>query len=387
MLFIPILIKSLSGNFRGTFGELMTDLELNTSYRTEFYKSQYPNMQFDIQRNTINIFDSSHDEYKTLYAGVALRDISHYGLIELQGKEILDFLHRVSTNSLKDLQLNTTEFTLFTNEKGRIIERSTVLNFGDSILLVSSDYYKNKLFSWINKYIIMEDVKIYDVSGKYSIYELLGPQVESFATLIFDSDINGLENNHFKNYKVNNEDYFVLKYTKFDVSKYWIICKPLQGNELVRYMMEHKSVFDFKLVGEEAYEKFRIEKGIPTAPDEISDLYNPYEAGLIDEVSFTKGCYIGQEVIARLDTYDKVQKNLCGVIFNTDDKLSGKLFVHEGNREVGNITSITFSPSLKTNIALAYIKRESSESGKEVVVKSEEGFEYPVSISGLPIKK
>ena len=365
----------------------MTDLDLNISYRTDFYKSLFKNIQFDDQRKTINVYDDLLEEYKTLYSGVALRDISHFGLFELQGKEILDFLHRVSTNSLKELQPNYSEVTLFTNEKGRIIDRSVVMNFGETVQLISSEYYRHKLFSWINKYIIMEDIKIYDATGKYSVYELLGPQADSFSTLIFDSDIDRLIINQFKSFSVNSEDYFIFKKKKYDVEKYWIICKSMQGNDLIKYMMEHKSVFDFRLVGETAYEKFRIEKGIPKAPNEINDLYNPYETGLIDEVNFTKGCYIGQEVIARLDTYDKVQRTLCGVFINSEEIPKDNLFLHDGNREVGNITSVTFSPSLKANIGMAYIKKEFNENGKTVVAKSEEGTEYQVTITALPIKK
>jgi folate-binding protein YgfZ len=365
----------------------MADLELNDSLRTEFYKSLFSNIQYNDQRNTINVFNDLQEEYKTLYDGVALRDISHFGLIELRGKEIMDFLHRVSTNSFKELQPNFSKVTLFTNEKGRIIERSTVLNFGEMVLLISSDYYKHKLFTWINKYIIMEDIKIYDVNGKYAVYELLGPQADSFSTLIFDNDIDGLGLNQFKSYRVNNEDFFVLKKNKFGVNKYWIICKPMQGNELVKYMIEHKSVFDFRLVGEEAYEKYRIEKGIPSAPNEINDLYNPYETGLIEEVSFTKGCYIGQEVIARLDTYDKVQKVFCGVLFNSEDNPAGNLKIFEDKRELGDITSVTYSLFLKKYAGLAFIKKEFKDDGKVLIAKSENGLEYPVTITDLPLKK
>jgi folate-binding protein YgfZ len=365
----------------------MTDLELNVSLRTDFYNSLFSNIQFDKQRNAVNVFDDLEEEYKTLYDGVALRDISHFGLIELQGKEVLDFLNRVSTNSLKELQSDFSEVTLFTNEKGRIIERSTVINFGETILLVGSDYFKHKLFSWINKYIIMEDIKIYDVTGKYAFYELLGPQADSFSTLIFDSDIDALTPNQFKSFRVDNEDYFVIKKKEFDINKYWIIGKTSQGNELIKYMMEHKSVFDFRLVGEKAYDKFRIEKGIPAVPNELNDFYNPYEAGLINEVSFTKGCYIGQEVIARLDTYDKVQKNLCGILFNSGENPEGNLTIFEDKREVGNVTSVTYSALWKTNIGLAYIKKDFNDDGKILIAKSENGIEYPVTLTSLPFKK
>jgi folate-binding protein YgfZ len=152
-------------------------------------------------------------------------------------------------------------------------------------------------------------------------------------------------------------------------------------------MLEQKSVFDFKLVGEDAYEKFRIEKGIPAVPNEINDIYNPYEAGLINEVSFTKGCYIGQEVIARLETYDKVQKILSGVIFETQDVPSVSLLIIDGKNEVGKITSVAYSPLYKKAIGLTYLKKEYNNNGKVFVAKSEEGLEYPVTLTNLPFKR
>ncbi len=86
--------------------------------------------------------------------------------------------------------------------------------------------------------------------------------------------------------------------------------------EVVKFMVENKGPFDFNLIGEKAYEVYRIEQGIPVAPNELNDNYNPHESKLLNAVSFRKGCYIGQEVIARLETYEKVQKYLVGVEFD-----------------------------------------------------------------------
>jgi folate-binding protein YgfZ len=362
-------------------------MDLNNTPKISFYNLFYKDLQFDVRKNVVTVYENLIDEYKTLYSGVGIRDISHFGVMELQGKNSLDFLHRVSTNSLKELQPYNSDVTLFTNEKGRIIERTTVMNFNESVLLIGSDYFKQKLFSWINKYIILEDIKAVDLSGQFAIYELMGQQVDSFSTLIFDNDIDRLKINQIKNYIIDGNEFFVLKKKEFNQEKYWIICKPLQGNELIKYMLEQKSVFDFKLVGEDAYEKFRIEKGIPAVPNEINDIYNPYEAGLINEVSFTKGCYIGQEVIARLETYDKVQKILSGVIFETQDVPSVSLLIIDGKNEVGKITSVAYSPLYKKAIGLTYLKKEYNNNGKVFVAKSEEGLEYPVTLTNLPFKR
>jgi tRNA-modifying protein YgfZ len=365
----------------------MVESEQNNVSNTTFYHSLFSNLQYNQAGDFISVFEDINLEYKTLYDGVGLRDISHFSIIELKGKEILEFLNRIGTCALKDLKLNYSAVTLFTNEKGRIIERSTILNLGESVLLISSNHLKQKIYSWLNKYIIMEDIKIYEVSSQYSIYELIGPQADSFITLVFDHDVNNLSNNQFKKYNVEGKDFIVLKKNEFDINKYWIIAKQPDGMALIKYMIDQKSVFDFRLIGETAYNKYRIERGIPAVPSEINDFYNPHEVGLINEVSFTKGCYIGQEVIARLDTYDKVQKIIKGVVFETSDIPGENLIIYQGKNEVGNVTSVTYSPLLKKNIGLAFIKKESIQNDNILIAKSKEGLEYPITIRNLPFKK
>ena len=100
----------------------------------------------------------------------------------------------------------------------------------------------------------------------------------------------------------------------------------------------------------------RIERGIPVHGKEITEAVNPLEAGLSTLVSFTKGCYIGQEVVARLDTYGKVRRKLCGLVFPDDSPNVpvGRLFF--SGEEVGWTTSHTYSTQLNKVIALGYVK-------------------------------
>ncbi|MCX6149425.1 MAG: hypothetical protein NTX22_02745 [Ignavibacteriales bacterium] len=365
----------------------MSELELNVASRLDVYLSLYNNMQVDNQNNTVKVYDNLLEEYQTLRNGVGLRDISTNCILEFAGGESLDFLNRITTNLLRDLQPNNFRVTLFTNEKGRIIERGDVIRCNGSILLLSSAHCKNKLFSWVNKYIIMEDIKVVNATGNYNIYELIGPQAESFATLIFDNDVDKLSLNQVKSCNVDGNEYLVLKKKEFGLDKFVILHKSKPDGKFVKHLFEQKSVFDFRLIGEDAYEKFRIEMGIPIAPNELNDAYNPHEAGLINEVSFTKGCFIGQEVIARLDTYDKVQKSLTGVIINCQEIPLGSLVLLEAKNEIGKITSITYSPFLKKFIGLAYVRKEFKINGTILIAKADDGLEYPVTICDLPFKR
>lgn len=365
----------------------MPDTVLRISPMLDFFKSVYQNIVLDETGVETNVYTESKEEYNALLNGVALRDISRSGLLELHGKDSLEYLHRISTNSLIDLPLGNSSATIFTNEKGRVIDRARVINFGEYLLLLGSSVYANKLQSWINRYIIMEDIKVRNVFGSYSVFEMLGPQAESFLTLIFGSTADNLEFNVVRRIEAEDIRVNILKLIEFDQKKFIIWCSVEEGLRLLKYITAQSSVFDFKMAGEDAYNVFRVVKGIPAAPNEINDTYNPYESNLIEDVSFKKGCYIGQEVIARLDTYNKVQKRLTGIIFEEQAELNNSFALLNEGDEKGKITTIARSFHLEKVIALSIINKDSSQAGMRLAARDEHGKQYPVTVCNLPLRK
>ena len=279
----------------------------------------------------------------------------------------MDFLHRISTNSMKNLNKEEVKKTIFTSEKGRIIGVSTILNFESYLLLLTSAHSKQKVMSWINKYIIGDDVELSDASHRFNLFEVIGPQSESFLSLFVGDTISSVMDNSFKVVSADGVLFFLAKLKDENgISKYWILAEQENGKKLINNMIENKGPFDFNLIGDNAYNAYKIEFGIPSDPNELNDNFNPHEAKIIDLVDFNKGCYIGQEVIARLDTYDKVQKHLVGLCFSdtidTNDKFS---LLDDQQNEVGVITSIAYSPKIKKNIALGYIKKITCRTGNK----------------------
>jgi folate-binding protein YgfZ len=333
-------------------------------------------------------YSSVEDEVKSLTDGVGLRNISHYGMIELRGKDVLDFLHRISTNSTKEMGKEQITKTIFTTEKGRIIDLTTLLNFEDYQILFTSGEHQNKVIRWLDKYIITDDVKVADINGKYMLLEVNGPQADSFVTLVCGTMVNNIPENTFKVISAEGMLFFLAKMRdERNYLKYWVIADSSNGNRFVKYALENKGIFDFNLVGEDAWNTFRVEQGIPTAPNEINDDYNPNEAGLLKFIDFGKGCYIGQEVIARLDTYDKVQRSIKGVVFN--EGVSGteySLFNGDGG-ESGKVTSVVYSVRCKKNIGLGYIRKNHLQDGTKLKAKDTEGNETEILVHKIPFKR
>ncbi len=334
----------------------------------------------------INKYSSTEKELECLYTGVGLRNISHFGIIELKGKDVLDFLHRISTNSLKDIPKAHIKDTLFTSDKGRIISLGKLINFEDYQLLICGRENKPKLMSWIRKYIITDDVQVNDANGKYNLLELLGPQADSFIRLICGNVLNDIEQNTLKIIQSDNILFFLIKLLdERGQGKFWLLADLENSKRLIDSMVEYNGPFDFSLIGEDAYNSYRIEQGIPVAPNELNDQFNPHEVNLMSLVDTTKGCYIGQEVIERLDTYNKVQKYLCGVEF--DEQLLGEdqfTLSSEDGAEVGTVTSSVNSLKLNIPIGLAFIRKAFVEDGTKLSAKSSNGRTISVTVCDLP---
>jgi len=129
------------------------------------------------------------------------------------------------------------------------------------------------------------------------------------------------------------------------------------------------------MVSPETAETLRIETGIGAFGKDMDETNVVTEANLDDAVSFTKGCYIGQEVIARIRTYGQVTKALRGLQFADSNEVLPKRGdkLYRGDKEIGYITSATASPTLRSNIALAYVRREHNEIGTELLVRTGSG--------------
>lgn len=356
---------------------------LDLTEQTEKYAQENTKV---IGLNNIPVLES---EMNSLYNGVGMRDISSSGVIELKGNDVLDFLHRISTNSVKNIIKGETAKTIFTTEKGRIIDTAVIINLDDYQLLVSSQEHHQKIMMWLQKYVISDDVKLSNINGKYTLLEVLGPHADSFMTLISGKIVNDIQPNTIK--IINTEGILFWLMKDYDYNGqliYWILADPVYAQKLIRYMVENKGPFEFNLIGEEAYNYYRIENGIPIAPNEINDLHNPHEIGLMQLVNTTKGCYIGQEVIARLDTYDKVQKNFCGIVFPEAVSHDENFVLYdESTEEVGNVTSVSHSYKLKKHIGLGFVKRSYFEDGKVLKAKSTNGNSLNVVVKKLPFKK
>ncbi len=293
--------------------------------------------------------------------------------LALRGPDALDFLHRMSTNDLLALKIDQATPTVLVTEKGRIIDLVTVLRRKNDLLMLTSPGNASLIKSWLEKYIIMEEIQIDDVSREFSSHLIIGPHaitlVNEQLNLVVSEDPNAISRA-----TVDGVEWSFLRSTY----------GRMQAVQTISSGMKASLPLSLPTLAPEVLNAIRIEEGIPAYPSELNERVNPLESGLRSCISFTKGCYIGQEVIARLDTYKKIQRSLCGFAF--DPALStipapGKVVSH--GREVGWTTSHSWSFRLERPIALGYLENDVQEQSFELLPSDGSGG-IEIHLSALP---
>ncbi|MBL7996654.1 aminomethyltransferase family protein [bacterium] len=294
-------------------------------------------------------FVSIQQEYRSLKQACVCIDFSYYGSIKLTGKHAQDFLNRMSTNNLKNLNINEFTSTVLTNDKGRIIDLIVVYRLVDGLLITTSPQNHINIIAWLEKYIIMDDVKIENLSSKIIQLGLIGPR--SADVLITMTAMDPPKQNHVVQFLIAGNSIYVARSHQLDEG--FLLVTDISGIDALWNLFVAQ---DIGVCGMDAYLAARIEQRKPIFRRELTDKYNPLEAGLAQAVSFNKGCYIGQEVIARLDSYNKIQKHL--VLLKSEEPVSLGSKITAGNQEIGIVTSSSYSYSNKQNLALGYVKTE-----------------------------
>ena len=337
--------------------------------------------------DSVKFFSNVDEEIFSIYNGVGLRINKDFSLIELKGKDSLDFLHRITTNSILHLKQNETIKTIFTNEKGKIIGLADVINLEDKVWLKTDLIYKDKIIAWINRYIITDDVIVQDISNQYSSIDIYGTQKNSFIEWIVSNESINLTPNSFQQVIINYNNIYLL-ISNFELNHSNCFSLLFQKNlftDTLNYILDNKGPYDLSLIGDIAFESYRIEQGILKSKNELNDNFNPHELNLTELIDFKKGCYIGQEVLARLETYDKVQKKITGVSLSDEVQLNDlKEIINQNNDIVGFLTSSTFSIKLKKFIGLAVIKKKFLNDNETLLLNLDDDKKISIFLHELP---
>lgn len=313
---------------------------------------------------------------------VGLLDRSYLGKVSLTGADTIDFINRISTNDMTKLYMGMVCDTIFVTPKGRIVDYCRVIKQDPEYIIISSYVDCVHLMEWLNRFLILEDIEITDVSNDYVWLNLIGSRSRAFIGSLTehpvstDDELVWINKSEVQFPAFLNNQLYVLGYN---------ICLPAERCiDIADWLKDRLQEFDGGMIGDTAFQIARVESGMPDWGTELNENYNPHEARLVNAVSFTKGCYTGQEVIARLDNYDKVQKYLMIIEMQEAISESTPFDVYLEDEKIGVLTSYAFDPLSNRSVGLGYIKKMYAHDNYNLQVEVDIGDRRIESILRLP---
>jgi len=281
----------------------------------------------------LSLFDH---EYKAVKTGRALVDLDSWSSISVTGADRQPFLHNFCTNEVKRLVTGAACEAFFTNVKGKIVGHGVISCRDDETVVVGTPGLGSRLVEHLDRYVIREDVSLRDTTAERSYLLVVGSAEDQTPFPAISWDIVGRSDSKL-----------------FEI-------RPSEKSEIVNGFITD----GFVIAGLPVFEAARIEAGTPLFGVDFNEENFPQEVGRDREaISFTKGCYLGQETVARIDALGHVNQQLVRArFFGSEVPANGAVLTREG-RSVGRITSAAFSPTLEAAIALAMVRREANSPG------------------------
>ena len=315
-------------------------------------------------------YASLEEEYAAITGAAAVVDRCHIGRLKLTGQDGLDLLNRLSTNNLEELTATGQGMsTVLTTNKGRVFDLLTVVRLDDYVLVLTGPENQQKVAERIDFYTFSEDVTVHDVTDALAIIGITGPGAVASLGGIADAGFSGLAPHHASTVSVCDGEALVVRTDFAGLDGYDLVVAASQARPVWTALVDAGAT----PVGTAALDTVRVERRVPAFGRELTEGVNPLEANLIEAISFNKGCYVGQEVVARLNTYDKVQRRLVALSWENVDGPDPSAVLSLEGKKVGEVTSTAWSPRLKKGVGLGYVKKAQAESGTMLAVGSGEG--------------
>jgi folate-binding protein YgfZ len=290
-------------------------------------------------------FRGANQEYAAAREGAALFDLSHHGKVELTGADAGTFLHNLCTNDVRNLAAGAGCEVFFTTAKAKVVAHGHLFHEGDSFWLDLATGTAEKVIRHLDHFLISEQVELTDRTRELAQVHLAGPRAQA---LLKQAKAPG---------KVRRND-------RLGLPGYDLLCAPGEAAGLWQALTAAGAT----PAGLQAFEPLRIEAGTPRYGVDMDDNTFAPEAGRTSQaISYTKGCYLGQEPIVMARDRGQINRTLVGLAL-PEGPVPPRSAVFRDGKEVGHVTSSAFSPRSGAGVALAYLRRGNQEVGTGVEV-------------------
>ena len=324
-------------------------------------------------------------EYLAVRQAVGLSDLSHRGKIRVTGDDRVKWLQSLISNDILLLQPGQGRYSSFLTHKGKMLGYFRVYTLPDSVWVEDVGEVGEATFQALRKFLLYgTNAKMENCAESWGLLLISGPKACATVSAAFGVEMSDLKPVSAISARIGGHASFVLRTEETGEDDLEILLPADALSTAWERLMEAGAAYHIKAVGGHAREALRIEAGLPKAGPDLNEEIVPPEANLEGKAfSLNKGCYPGQEVVARMDTYGNVRRKLVGLMLKdaTVPPHGAKLF--SGDREVGWISSAAYSPQLKTPIALAFPLRDFSAPGANLTIEVD-GMRHDAAVRALP---
>jgi aminomethyltransferase len=286
--------------------------------------------------------------YQAAHSGAIVVDRSSLGYLRFSGETRLDLLNRMSTQKVDMLEKGQGAATVLTTDIGRINDRLIVYADEDAVYSLTGAGNNDNVARYLMRFVFyMDDFQIQDLSSETAILGLYGSDAGDAANSVQD-DSSAMQLHHWRRTEIEGVPISIHRSDPIAGDGFFIICQSSEKSKILSNLLSAGVV----LAGTDAFEYLRIESGVPLLGRELTLDYISLEAGLRPDISFNKGCYIGQEIIARMDSRGKLAKKLVKLIPSAPIEAGSEIAA--GDKSAGSITSAADGPN--GPLALGYIK-------------------------------
>lgn len=324
-------------------------------------------------------------EVESVRNNAGIIDLSHRGKLKLSGKEHLNLLQGMLSNDVIKLKTSKGVYATSLTPKGKLVADMKVHKLSGEVILDIEPHITEEFYKYLLKYRLSYRADIENVTQELNLFHICGSDAAYIIKQSFGLASEPI--NEFDSVVSEGEEAaLIIKINRTGETGYDVYVDKNKGAGVWSDKMNGPLKGGLKPFGMEAMEILRIEAGIPVLGKDMDENTIPIEAGLWKALDFEKGCYIGQEVIARIKWRGRVNRHLLGFKvdgFTEAPEPGSEVFIND--KKVGRLTSCVYSPTLNEVIAIGYIRREFNEGSLKVnIVNLSDGVHIKAVTCSLP---
>jgi folate-binding protein YgfZ len=325
-------------------------------------------------------FSDFSAEYRAGKESVAVFDTNWHAIFRLTGRDRVRYLHAITSNNVKDLGEGYGLLALLLNPQGRILAELEVYALKESLLVLSHGSVRERTAATLKKYILGSQVTLEDLTGTLGTLAVEGPHAASVIAEATGLALGGFSELATQEVEIAGVASHLVRRSHFGGLGAQIIAPQEHLDLLWSTLLGNAHAQHGLPAGMRALNALRLESGVPWFPMDFNDGMIPHEAVLENtHISFSKGCYTGQEIVERVRSRGHVNRKRVSLKFSASSPPEPGAKLQAGGADVGVVTSSAFSPATDTAIGMGYLRRERNATGS--IVEVEGGTAEVIAVS------